>query len=269
MMQAIPILPQPAAPAVHPADGTPRCPRCHQPTLDYSSELSLVRCQTCALWMRFTPAQNDDYSCILTGIDLATDPSLFLTALVALTLPEQQAPGLGVLTMEPLLAVSPPDLSFGALLKAHRFSLDLTQQALADAVYVSRELIAAIETGRARPRPELAEALAAYLALAGPERAAFLRCARAWTRSAGPAQIPPPPPPLVLCILSASEAPQARPLLCHPEVRGGAATRYGPDPAGGLGGEWGYPRVVLVSLAVLLDSTRLLPAIADALRTAR
>lgn len=90
MLQAIPILSQPTKSAApHSADGTPRCPRCHQPTLDYSSVAARIRCQTCALQLRLTPAHNDEYACILTGIDPDTDPSLFLAALVAFPPPGQ------------------------------------------------------------------------------------------------------------------------------------------------------------------------------------
>jgi hypothetical protein len=94
MPQATLILSQPAASAApHPADGVPRCPRCHQATLDYSSVTNRVHCATCRLWIQLTPAQNDDYCCILTGIDQETDPSLFLAALAALAPPGRRETG--------------------------------------------------------------------------------------------------------------------------------------------------------------------------------
>lgn len=69
--------------------------------------------------------------------------------------------------------------AFGELLRQHRTQLGLSQQALAAVVAASRSLIKEIERGTARPNPELAEVLAAYFALTGPARDAFLARARA------------------------------------------------------------------------------------------
>jgi DNA-binding XRE family transcriptional regulator len=68
--------------------------------------------------------------------------------------------------------------SFAALLKENRDLFDVSQQALADAVHTSREMIKQIEGGRNRPGEQLAGLLADYFRLTGPDRAAFIAAAR-------------------------------------------------------------------------------------------
>ncbi len=69
--------------------------------------------------------------------------------------------------------------SFGYWLRRRRKALDLTQEALADAVSCTRFTIRKIEADERRPSRGLAERLAARLAVPMEERAAFLEAARA------------------------------------------------------------------------------------------
>lgn len=74
--------------------------------------------------------------------------------------------------------------SFGAWLKRRRRELDLTQEALAERVGCSSEMIRKIEAGGARPSRQLGELLASGLELPKEELPAFIQ----WARSeAGPA----------------------------------------------------------------------------------
>jgi predicted ATPase/DNA-binding XRE family transcriptional regulator len=81
-------------------------------------------------------------------------------------------------------------LSFGTWLKLRRKALDLTQEALAERVGCSMETISKIEQNARRPSRQIAELLAAQLAIPEAERGAFLQFAR----TAAPA-VPPVPPP--------------------------------------------------------------------------
>lgn len=76
-------------------------------------------------------------------------------------------------------AMMDPSPSFGETLRQQRLGLGLSQQALGDAVAVSRSAIKEIERGGVRPSLELAGRLAGYLQLTGPDREAFLALARA------------------------------------------------------------------------------------------
>ena len=69
--------------------------------------------------------------------------------------------------------------SFGYWLRRRRKALDLTQEALAQAVACSRFAIRKIEADERRPSRRLAERLAERLAISLEERPAFLAAARA------------------------------------------------------------------------------------------
>lgn len=68
--------------------------------------------------------------------------------------------------------------SFGYWLRRRRKALDLTQAALAQKVFCSLAAIKKIEAEERRPSRELAQRLAAQLAIPAQERAAFLNAAR-------------------------------------------------------------------------------------------
>ncbi len=68
--------------------------------------------------------------------------------------------------------------TFGQWLKQRRQSLDLTQEALAEAVHCSVDLIRKIESGRRRPSRQVTVLLAQHLQVAPRESAAFLQWAR-------------------------------------------------------------------------------------------
>ena len=69
--------------------------------------------------------------------------------------------------------------SFGYWLRRRRKALDLTQEALAQRVSCSGFTIRKIEADERRPSRQLADRLAASLALSAEERRAFLDAARA------------------------------------------------------------------------------------------
>src|SRR5215216_1629082 len=69
--------------------------------------------------------------------------------------------------------------SFGYWLRRRRKALDLTQEALAQQVGCSEVTIRKIEADERRPSRQIAERLAAVLAIAVDERPAFLKAARA------------------------------------------------------------------------------------------
>lgn len=79
--------------------------------------------------------------------------------------------------------------SFGYLLRRLRLARDLTQEELAEGAGCTANTIHKIETDLRRPSRTLAERLAAALALAGAERGAFIRSARA---AMSPDQLPLP-----------------------------------------------------------------------------
>ena len=80
--------------------------------------------------------------------------------------------------------------SFGALLRQHRRSRDLTQAELAELVDCAEISIRKMEAGGQRPSKQLAELIAQRLGLADEERAAFLALARRPRASAGPESPP-------------------------------------------------------------------------------
>jgi predicted ATPase/class 3 adenylate cyclase len=69
--------------------------------------------------------------------------------------------------------------SLGQWIKRRRKARDLTQDALAQRVGCSKELIVKIEADARRPSRQIAERLAEYLGLAADERVTFLQAARA------------------------------------------------------------------------------------------
>src|SRR6266508_1082018 len=69
--------------------------------------------------------------------------------------------------------------SFGYWLRRRRKALDLTQEELAQRVGCATETIKKIETDVRRPSRQMAERIAACLALPPAEHAAFLKAARA------------------------------------------------------------------------------------------
>src|SRR3712207_6264343 len=94
--------------------------------------------------------------------------------------------------------------SFGYWLRRQRKARDLTQAELARQLSCSEATIRKIEADERRPSRQIAERLADLLALTPPDRAAFLRAARAelrvdqLARVSQPATLPPaqPAPPV-------------------------------------------------------------------------
>jgi transcriptional regulator with XRE-family HTH domain len=87
------------------------------------------------------------------------------------------------------------DHTFGQVLHRLRRERDLTQEALGQAAFCSRDAIKKLENGQRRPSRQLAAQLADVLGLAGLERVAFLAAARASQASVDPVE-PPPRNPL-------------------------------------------------------------------------
>src|SRR5690242_16524126 len=77
------------------------------------------------------------------------------------------------------------DLPFGQWLRDRRKARDLTQEELSERAGCSTAMIRKLEAGRARPSRQLAELLAAALALAPDERAVFVQRARSTPEPAG------------------------------------------------------------------------------------
>jgi peptide/nickel transport system substrate-binding protein len=92
------------------------------------------------------------------------------------------------------------ELPFGQWLKLRRKTLDLTQQELARRVGCATVTIRKFEAGELRPSRQVAERLAAQLALAPDQQAAFVRFARGMLEPVPPeassASLAPPHPPL-------------------------------------------------------------------------
>ena len=80
-------------------------------------------------------------------------------------------------------------VSFGHWVKRRRKALDLTQDALAQRVGCSKELIAKLEGDARRPSTDIAQRLAEALQLPAVEHADFVRCAR---REVQVERLPPP-----------------------------------------------------------------------------
>jgi predicted ATPase/transcriptional regulator with XRE-family HTH domain len=88
------------------------------------------------------------------------------------------------------------DASFGATVRRRRKALDLTQDQLAELAGCAGVTIRKIESNERRPSRDVAERLAAALAIPPAERAAFVRAARLLApEPAPPPALPAPPAP--------------------------------------------------------------------------
>lgn len=129
------------------------------------------------------------------------------------------------------------EVSFGAWLRRRRKTLDLTQEAVAAQVGCSAGLIRKIEADERRPSRQVAELLAAVLAIPATERDTFLKVARAQIRteqlatiSAVPPALPQPPPAEAIPVSMPASVnlslPQSAPVTPLP----GAALPIPPTP---------------------------------------
>ena len=82
-------------------------------------------------------------------------------------------------------------ISFGAWVKQQRKAADLTQDAFAERVGCSGEMIRKIEAGTARPSRQMAELVVAHLGIPESDQAAYVQ----WAREGIPPVLPPAPPP--------------------------------------------------------------------------
>jgi predicted ATPase/transcriptional regulator with XRE-family HTH domain len=171
------------------------------------------------------------------------------------------------------------DTPFGGQVRQRRRALDLTQEALAERAGCSLEMIRKIEAGRARPSRQLAELLAAALAVPGAEQAGFVHAGRASAAATGPALAPAPdagsgylPVSLTALIGREHERAAAAALLRAPATRlvtftgpgGTGKTRLAVQVAADVrtafpDGAW------FVALAPLSDPALVLPAVAATL----
>jgi transcriptional regulator with XRE-family HTH domain len=85
--------------------------------------------------------------------------------------------------------------SFGDWMRRQRKERDLTQDAFAEQIGCSVQMIRKVETGTARPSRPLADLLVAHLAVPAGARPAFVEWARGGPAPAGSADVPAPPPP--------------------------------------------------------------------------
>src|SRR5690349_17983376 len=83
--------------------------------------------------------------------------------------------------------------SFGAWLRMRRKALDLTQFDLAERIGCAESTIQRIEAGERRPSKQVAVLLAAALAVAESDQAAFVRFARAAVPAGPPPAAAPTP----------------------------------------------------------------------------
>jgi predicted ATPase/DNA-binding XRE family transcriptional regulator len=175
--------------------------------------------------------------------------------------------------------------SFGRWLRERRKALDLTQMDLAAQVGCAEATIGRIETDERRPSRQLAELLAAVLAVPDAERAAFVHFARSGdaagflvTPAPEAAQAPPPPfagpltAPLTPLIGRNEAIAALRRTFDDPAVRlltltgppGIGKTRLALELAGALAAEFDGG-VTFVALATIRDPALVPSAVAQAL----
>jgi predicted ATPase/transcriptional regulator with XRE-family HTH domain len=153
-----------------------------------------------------------------------------------------------------------PTTTFGTLLRYHRLTAGLSQEALAERAGISAAAIAALEGGRrTAPRPETLALLAGALGLSAGDRATLI--AAAGTRDAAgagaraaPSPLPPSPPPALptwpippTALIGREREEAAVAHLLRPEERGKLVTLTGP---GGVG----KTRLALAVAATLQDT---------------
>jgi len=102
------------------------------------------------------------------------------------------------------------ETSFGSWLQQRRKALDLTQDALAQRIGCTKEMLRKIEADARRPSQQLAERLAETFGLADEQRPNFIRFART------PAGAPPPLSPAVIAALAPRAARQRHDRLPRP-----------------------------------------------------
>jgi predicted ATPase/transcriptional regulator with XRE-family HTH domain len=184
------------------------------------------------------------------------------------------------------------DLSFGAWLRQRRRELDLTQAELAARLFCAKGTVRRLEADDLRPSKQLAEQMAAVLAVPAEQRTAFIAFARTGAQDGSPvdfvrAQPAPPHPPQPaartarLYPLPSAASPllgrahtveAAIELLLDPDVR--LVTLVGPPGVGKTRLALAIAReiqgcfhegVCFAPLAPVSSAERVLPAIAQAL----
>ena len=185
------------------------------------------------------------------------------------------------------------DLSFGAWLRQRRRALDLTQAELAARLFCAKGTVRRLEADDLRPSKQLAEQIAAVLAVPDEQRAAFIAFARAGAQDGPPVDFvraqpdtPPSPAPPVARTARRYPLPSAASpllgrahtveaaveLLLDPDVRlvtlvgppGVGKTRLALAIAREIQGHF-HEGVCFVPLAPVSSAERVLPAIAQAL----
>jgi predicted ATPase/transcriptional regulator with XRE-family HTH domain len=185
------------------------------------------------------------------------------------------------------------DLSFGAWLRQRRRELDLTQAELAERLFCAKGTVRRLEADDLRPSKQLAEQIAAVLAVPTEQRAAFIAFARSGAQdgppvdfvhaqslappnpaqpAARPSRRYPLPSPTSTLLGRAHTVEAAVELLLDPDVR--LVTLVGPPGVGKTRLALAIAReiqahfregVCFVPLAPVSSAERVLPAIAQAL----
>jgi len=164
--------------------------------------------------------------------------------------------------------------AFGALLKRYREAAALTQEELAERAELSVRGLIYLERGERRPHPGTTRRLVGALALAGPDRVAFIDAAHRRTSPADPDVSSPAalyePPPATTLIGREAELTDVAALLREAGAR--LLTLTGPGGVGktrlalGVMDEWLDPDgAIFVPLAPLHDPALVPSAIAQAL----